>query len=147
MRCYICKKEKDASAFSRDKSRERGYSGRCKLCDNLYRRQKRKRNPEHYRLRDKRYNIRHKEQRNRYSLEYNKKNKYKIVAHRIVRKAIKSGLLTKKPCEKCGNKKTEAHHDDYSKPLQVQWLCRNHHRLAPHNKRTCFSPSLASLFL
>lgn len=39
--------------------------------------------------------------------------------------AIQSGKLVREPCSACGNKsvKTEAHHDDYSKPLEVRWLC------------------------
>lgn len=49
-------------------------------------------------------------------------------AHRIVERAVRKGILIPKPCEKCGtNKNVEAHHDDYDKPLDVQWLCRKHH--------------------
>lgn len=33
------------------------------------------------------------------------------------------------PCEVCGNVKSEAHHDDYSKPYDVRFLCREHHIL------------------
>lgn len=36
------------------------------------------------------------------------------------------GDLISKPCF-CGETKTEAHHPDYSKPLEVIWLCRKHH--------------------
>jgi hypothetical protein len=34
----------------------------------------------------------------------------------------------KSPCEVCGNQKAEAHHDDYSKLLEVRWLCDEHHK-------------------
>lgn len=33
------------------------------------------------------------------------------------------GQLVKQPCEKCGEADTQKHHDDYSKPLEVRWLC------------------------
>ena len=46
--------------------------------------------------------------------------------HRSVHKAIKTGQLVRMPCEVCGSK-AEAHHPDYSKPLNVMWLCRKHH--------------------
>lgn len=50
-----------------------------------------------------------------------------ILAHRAVDTAIKNGSLVRQPCEVCGADRVDAHHDDYSKPLQVRWLCRGHH--------------------
>ncbi len=41
--------------------------------------------------------------------------------------AIKTGKLVREPCEVCGAEKTEGHHDDYSKPLAVRWLCKRCH--------------------
>jgi predicted nucleic acid-binding Zn ribbon protein len=41
--------------------------------------------------------------------------------------AIKSGILVRGKCEVCDSSKVHAHHDDYSKPLEVQWLCSKHH--------------------
>jgi hypothetical protein len=49
-------------------------------------------------------------------------------ARYAVRKAIKNGKITRMPCEVCGGLKVDAHHDDYSKPLEVRWLCKKHHR-------------------
>lgn len=42
-------------------------------------------------------------------------------------KAILRGDVIKQPCEKCGEKLAYGHHDDYSKPFVVRWLCRTHH--------------------
>ena len=59
--------------------------------------------------------------------KYKSKNKEKIKAHTKVLGAIRSGKLRQQPCVKCGEQKTEAHHDDYSKPFDIVWLCRKHH--------------------
>jgi hypothetical protein len=48
-------------------------------------------------------------------------------ARNAVQRAIKNGLLIKQPCLICGED-SESHHPDYSRPLDVIWLCRMHHR-------------------
>jgi hypothetical protein len=50
-------------------------------------------------------------------------------AHSLVTKAIKDGvLIPSSNCEDCGvAAKTIAHHDDYSKPLKVRWVCSGCH--------------------
>ena len=42
--------------------------------------------------------------------------------------ALRSGRIKKMPCIKCGSIKSEMHHPDYFKPLEVIWLCRTCHR-------------------
>lgn len=48
-------------------------------------------------------------------------------AHSAVQIAIRAGRLVREPCVFCGKPGAEAHHEDYSKPLDVWWLCRLHH--------------------
>jgi hypothetical protein len=59
--------------------------------------------------------------------KYKLKNPEKARAHKIYRKAIKDGILTRMPCRVCGKPNAEGHHEDYSKPLEVIPLCRRHH--------------------
>jgi hypothetical protein len=54
------------------------------------------------------------------------RNREKRDAHIIVGNALRHGKLIRQPCA-CGNPKSEAHHEDYSKPLEVVWLCRRCH--------------------
>lgn len=51
-------------------------------------------------------------------------------AYATVGRALKSGRLVRKPCNRCGKiKNVHAHHKDYSKPLSVEWLCvQCHHK-------------------
>ena len=61
--------------------------------------------------------------------KYNEANREKHLAHRSVETAVKNGRLVKQPCEACGDTSlVHAHHDDYSKRLDVIWLCPLHHR-------------------
>lgn len=57
------------------------------------------------------------------------KHSKKQTARIKVREALKSGKITKPLlCEVCEEEKVlEAHHNDYSKPLSVNWYCRQCH--------------------
>lgn len=46
----------------------------------------------------------------------------------IVARAFADGSLVRQPCENCGEAVAIAHHDDYSKPLTVRWLCWSCHQ-------------------
>ena len=52
----------------------------------------------------------------------------KYLAWKKVENALKAGKLNRKQCERCGDPKSQAHHDDYSKPLEVTWLCAKDHK-------------------
>lgn len=46
---------------------------------------------------------------------------------------VRRGNIAREPCEVCGAAETEGHHDDYSKPRDIRWLCRTHH-MALHRR-------------
>lgn len=46
----------------------------------------------------------------------------------MTRYLVRTGKIVKSACEVCGDVNVEAHHEDYSNPLNVRWLCRKHHR-------------------
>ena len=62
---------------------------------------------------------------------YPEKNK----ARQAVCRAVKSGKLIREPCQVCGDARVHAHHEDYSKPLEIQWFCRKHHREYKHDNK------------
>lgn len=53
--------------------------------------------------------------------------RHKHEARWKVNRAIAAGRLTREPCSVCGSERSQAHHPDYSKPLEVVWLCAKHH--------------------
>lgn len=61
--------------------------------------------------------------------EYKDKFPERVAAHSKVQWALKSGKLKKGKCRDCEREDTQAHHPDYSKPLEVIWLCPRHHKL------------------
>lgn len=52
-------------------------------------------------------------------------------SRRAVQSAIERGDITRQPCVVCGtSENVQAHHQDHSRPFDVQWLCLTHHREA-----------------
>jgi hypothetical protein len=120
--CPDCKQHKSLSDFNKDNSRPLGYQNVCRKCQSIRHRkwiaQLTTEKRERRRLKN-----------NAITRRYRQKDGYLIkrAAHDMVDGAITLGLLKRQPCEICGDKKSEAHHDDYHKPLEVRWLCRKHH--------------------
>lgn len=63
----------------------------------------------------------------------------KAAARKALQVAIREGKITRQPCFVClavhgarradgTSVKVEAHHKDYTKPLDVTWVCTQHHR-------------------
>jgi hypothetical protein len=75
----------------------------------------------------------------------------KTRARTAVNNALKSGELKRSPCEVCGNPKSEGHHEDYSLPLDVTWLCDAHHKMRHRElnqaKRQGYAPSTIEQFI
>lgn len=132
--CNVCHKVKEYGFFFKDKQRLDGYLPRCKDCDREYTRKKRVDNSSSYKEKDKRYYLLNKEKIILRRKEWYLKNRDKALAHQKVKLGIKRGLLTKKPCEVCGDPKSVGHHEDYLKPLEVKWLCSRHHMRLHHGK-------------
>jgi hypothetical protein len=49
-------------------------------------------------------------------------------ARNAVSNALRDGKLERQPCERCESPRSQAHHEDYSRPLDVRWLCFPCHR-------------------
>ena len=76
---------------------------------------------------------------------YIERNPVKRYAHSVTWHAIHDGRLKQQPCEVCAEPKAQAHHDDYSKPLDVRWLCTKHHaEWHKHNTPICPSQERAA---
>lgn len=50
----------------------------------------------------------------------------KDIVRSTAKVALSRGVIQRQPCEVCAAR-AEMHHDDYTKPLAVRWLCRAHH--------------------
>lgn len=142
-KCNQCGIEKEFTEFQIRRASKDGFTARCKKCLSEYDKKRFKEDPK-VKARHKAYQKTEagKEAMNRARRKYVENNKDKIAeickkyrennkkkyqCHGIVAYAIKCGNLTSKPCEVCGERKVEGHHDDYDKPLEVRWLCRKHH--------------------
>ncbi len=125
--CFKCKEELPLFEFYKHKQMADGHLNKCKSCAKKDAIDNRWKNIDRIRAYDRARGSRQdKAYRDWYRDKY--PNKYK--AQTMVSNAARDGKLTKPTqCEFCGtNNKLHGHHADYSKPLDVQWLCAPCHR-------------------
>ena len=125
--CFKCNKTIPLSAFYKHKQMGDGHLNKCKECTKKDVYAHRQKNIERIRMYDR---SRGNRQDSSYVKEYRAANDDKYKAHSAVGVAVKTGRIKKLPCFVCGCEKTEAHHPDYSSPIDVVWLCPAHHKQA-----------------
>jgi transposase-like protein len=64
--------------------------------------------------------------------KWRNRNPEKVKAHIAINNAVRYGKLKKLPCQECGDIKSQAHHSDYSKPLDILWVCQKCHKKIHH---------------
>lgn len=63
-----------------------------------------------------------------YARQYAKKHPIKTHCRNTSNRAQAKGNLLPRPCAVCGCAEVQKHHADYSRPLDITWLCDRHHR-------------------
>lgn len=124
-RCFKCDEDKPLNEFYKHSAMADGHLNKCKACTkrdvNTHRRENLERIRAYDRERAKRpERIRNAVEQTRVWREADSRRKK---AHSAVFRAISKGDLLRQPCERCGEVKAYAHHEDYDKPLDVVWLC------------------------
>jgi Homeodomain-like domain len=71
---------------------------------------------------------------------WREKNPEKVRCHSAVQTALRNGTLQRQPCVSCGATNTHAHHEDYTEPLIVLWLCPLCHKKAHKKGRHVTEP-------
>lgn len=156
-RCPKCGEVRARREFGRNKRTPDGLQGWCKMCMNAkvaewrsknrgykapwrtpdaeraYSKKWRGKNPDKAKATARRTRELHPEIHREGRRRYRERHPAKAKAHAAVNNAIYRGKLFKPPhCEKCGevteSQRLHAHHWDYSKPFEVEWLCLPCHR-------------------
>ena len=140
--CKCCEHVLPLTEFHKHKGFKDGHRSVCKVCvrvknkeyyeENKEEHKKRvlrwrEKNREKYEEGVKRASIVHKERKRVYAARY----PHKVKAGKLLGYAIYKGQIKKsQQCQLCGakNEKIVGHHFDYSKPLEVTWLCECCHK-------------------
>jgi hypothetical protein len=130
--CKKCGVAKPITDFQRHSEKRLGYFlGACKACINTRRLLARREKARTYagtEAQHERFRRYRRENPSKAKRDSANRNPVKERARRILREAVRRGVVRKPAnCQDCGamvdSRKLGAHHSDYSKPLDVEWLC------------------------
>lgn len=130
--CTICKKLRPLELFSKHPMGKNGLDPQCKKCRSLHYKEyaKKERSKSKSRARTKKYREAHKD-----ILKARHKavrNTLKGKARRMIESRLRKNTIQRQLCIVCKKLhqkevKAQAHHSDYHKPLDIMWLCVQHH--------------------
>ena len=143
--CRECNKEKELHDFYKHSAMADGYLNKCIECVKARVAKHRESNIERVREYDKkRSTFPHRVQsrkeyqktdqgkkvRKKAMENYHKKYPMKYAAHLMTSNALRDGrLIAATNCSECNSdKRIQGHHDDYTKPFEVRWLCEPCHK-------------------
>ena len=119
--CFRCEAEKPLTEYYKHKGMADGHLNKCKACALSDVKAHREANIDR---------IREYDRERGYRISKRPINPIKRKARTAVGNAVRDGRLDKPDqCEECDSTfRVEGHHDDYSKPLEVRWLCSVCHK-------------------
>ena len=132
-RCSRCKQLLPKDAFTRQRSKPDGLQAFCRSCQAAYNREYRAKNLDRTAACRRKYLEEYPEKVRASSIASDARQRLKSPkryrAKSVVNHAIRDGkLIRPETCSVCGRPgRIEGHHEDYSKPLEVTWLCRRCH--------------------
>ena len=118
--CARCGEAKPLESFHRNCCRRDGVQTYCKACEQSteirVQRRARRKTPMS------------RASRAAYKRQWLRRNVgRKTRAREHLYRAVKTGKIQRLPCRVCGDPRSHGHHRDYTKPLEVDWLCAFHH--------------------
>lgn len=128
--CFKCGTQQPITNFYRHPEMSDGHVNKCKECSKKDVRENYRKNKKHYQQYElvRNQKEKRKEQHKLYNRRRKERDPEKAITRYLTSNAIRDGRLIRLPCEVCGADKVQAHHEDYTKPFEVRWLCFKHHR-------------------
>jgi hypothetical protein len=120
--CSSCHEAKPSTQFTHDRTAQDHRHHRCLACERIRTRQRMRAGALPKAV-----------------ARWRSRNPDAVNAHRLLKAAVKRGNLQRQPCCVCGSTVSHAHHEDYSRPLDVVWLCLHCHH-ERHRLERLFGP-------
>ncbi len=136
--CFKCGLTKPITEFYRHAQMADGYLNKCKDCQRRDVKINRDANLSRFHAYDIERSKR--PERKAKAIDYQRsaraEDPVRYKARNAVSNALRDGRLLREPCKVCGTTEgVEAHHSDYARPLDVEWLCFAHHRHDRHGQQ------------
>jgi hypothetical protein len=131
--CSRCNEPKPTRSFYKRGGKPRSE---CKTCSNKDKSSWVNRNRAKVQEQNRDWYKNNKEKKDKWYKENREAHPEKVEAHNLVAVAIQKRWLVPQPCEMCEETEVVAHHEDYDKPLEVNWYCRSCHAKVHHAKNT-----------